>query len=122
MNQVQLSHVVDYCVIVPHSQWPAKYNPVARLCTCQNTFRTSTAASTGFQNILLKQGRHGGLVKPDIIITKLFFCVFPLLAGRVVEGKKKKITSSGQPTSLIARGRASATLPNVKLNVSVTSR
>jgi len=27
--------------------------------------------------------------------------------------KKKKITSFGQPTSLIARGRASATLPNV---------
>jgi len=26
--------------------------------------------------------------------------------------KKKKITSFGQPTSLIARGRASATLPN----------
>ncbi len=36
--------------------------------------------------------------------------------------KKKKITSFGQPTSLIARGRASATLPNVihlcQLNVS----
>jgi len=27
--------------------------------------------------------------------------------------KKKKITSFGQPSSLIARGRASATLPNV---------
>ncbi len=35
--------------------------------------------------------------------------------------KKKKITIFGQPTSLIARGRASATLPNVilvKVNVS----
>jgi hypothetical protein len=29
------------------------------------------------------------------------------------EEKKKKITSFGQPTSLIAHGRASATLPNV---------
>ncbi len=27
--------------------------------------------------------------------------------------KKKKVTSFGQPTSLIAHGRASATLPNV---------
>jgi len=36
-------------------------------------------------------------------------------AEQSVEGKKKKkkITSFGQPTSLIARGRASATLPNV---------
>ena len=29
------------------------------------------------------------------------------------EEEKKKITSFGQPTSLIAHGRASATLPNV---------
>ena len=33
--------------------------------------------------------------------------------AREEEKKKKKFTSFGQPTSLIACGRASATLPNV---------
>ena len=37
----------------------------------------------------------------------------PARSGPDLVKKKKKITSFGQPTSLIARGRASATLPNV---------
>ena len=64
MIQEQWSHFVDYCVIAAHFNWPAKWELVEGFC------RKYCFEEGPFQ------GRHGGLVKLNRTIIRLFLFFF----------------------------------------------